>query len=285
MKRTIVKITLLVAAVLLCCGAVMFYYKTKVAPPEAAATTNVYLQSVNDDIRLITPDVSDRTLDSLYTVLTGSIQFMMDEQLIKPGERDQLMTSFLQSYTDRLCASCNRKFEQTTWNDSELHAISMHIAQLRYFSPVEQSEPLLGEKQEEALRAVDKTITLYFNAKEAARVGSFSSLAQARSKIRTAREFAQTSPLNNCTDLVARLRSVPQRLEQAHFNYLTYQVERLRYWQNFGMREFDELATSISRQIDEYKNNAQSVYGTSHSVSELQQRAYEYYYNTNFFGN
>ena len=91
------------------------------------------------------------------------------------------------------------------------------------------------------------------------------------------------SPINNCTELVYRLNSVPSRLEQFHFSYLSKQVERLRNYYNYSPSEYDNLAINIANKIDEYKNNARAVYGKVSNVSDLENRAGNYYSNASFY--
>ena len=90
------------------------------------------------------------------------------------------------------------------------------------------------------------------------------------------------SPINNCRDLVSRLKSVSSRLEQAHYAYLLSQVERLRPYYLYGESEYYTLASSVSDKLEEYKKNARRVYGRASDISSLENKAGNYYSNASF---
>ena len=162
-----------------------------------------------------------------------------------------------------------------------MQKINSRISELHGLVTTDNKVVIKGESNS-SLNEVHNVIVAYYEAKRAASVGGYNGIQAAKQKIATAKRYASMSPINNCTDLVSRLNSVSDRLEQAHYSYLVGQVERLRPYYKYSQTEYDNIALSISEKLDEYKNNARSTYGRVSDISSLESRAGSYYANATF---
>ena len=270
------KILLLSFAVLLFVGAVMFFYRTIVAPPKELTVSNQYVADVNKDISLLSKNLHDFSLDSLYTVITEETEFMWKDSVISNREKDLLVVQFVKKYIPLYVDKCDNVFHKSEWNEDGLQKMKSRIIELRNMTTTEKVLVVDGTDLA-SLNKVSNVIVSYYEAKNAASTGGYSGLESAKRKIANARKYAKMSPLNNCQQLVANLNSVASRLEQAHYSYLSGQVERLRNWQNYYVDDYDKLAMEIAEKLKEYKTNAKSVYGSTSNISVLEERASRYY--------
>ncbi len=275
------KILLLSIAILLFTGAVMMFYRTIVAPPQQLKFSNQYITEVNNDINKLTSNLDDYSLDSLYTVITEETDFMWKDSAFLSRDRDMLIGQMIKKYVPLYVSSCEAKFQKSEWKESELQQMKSHVSELRQMTTTEKIIVVDGNNLND-LNKVSNVIVSYYEAKSASNAGGYNGLESAKRKIANARRYAKMSPLNNCHQLVSNLNSVSTRLEQAHYAYLSGQVERLRHWQSFTVDNYDNLAMDIAEKLKEYKNNAKKVYGTISNIGVLEERASNYYNSSNF---
>lgn len=280
MKKSI-KITLLVVAIIAAISGVMAYYKTVVSPPSHLKFSNQYVAAVQKDIDALKNGKTTEGLDSSFVATTHEINFMWKDSLLQSKERDELLKSFAAQYVPLFVQMCNGEFSSTSWNEPTLKHFLVRIAQLRSLKKVDGFAVVDGSDNG-SLNSVQNVVSNYYVAKAAASHTRYTSLADAKAKIATARKYASMSPINNCVALVNQLNSVPVRLEQSHFSYLIGQVNRLRNYYNYDQSSYDNLALAISDKLDEYKKNARRVYGRISNISALEQRANELYGNAQF---
>ena len=276
-----IKIILLVVAILLAVGGVMAYYKTIVSPPGKLVFKNQYVNSDKIDISLVKSANTDFALDSFFVAIIHELDFQLANSFLTNQERNELLELFATQYVPTYVSACNSKFSKSVWNEGELQKINTRISELQGLVTTENQIVIQGEANS-SLNEVHNVIVAYYEAKKAASIDGYNGLQAAKQKIAAARKYASMSPINNCTDLVSRLNSVPTRLEQAHYSYLAGQVERLRPYYNYSQTEYDNIALSISEKIDEYKKNAKSTYGRVSDINSLENRAGNYYSNANF---
>ncbi len=271
-----IKISLLVIAIVLAFGGVMAYYKTIVSPPGKLEFKNQYVLSAKRDISKVKSANTDLALDSVFNAVPDIIDFQFANTVLSDQERDELVESFAAQYVPAFVAACNSKFSQSYWDESKLRAINARISQLQQLRSTDQRIVVQGEANA-SLNEVKNVIVNYYDANRAAFANSYCGVQSAKERIARARRYANMPPINNCIDLVNRLNSVASRLEQAHYAYLSNQVELLNQNLSLEQTEFDNLALSISAKIDEYKEKAKGAYGHVSDVSGLESRAAYYY--------
>ena len=276
-----IKIILLVVAILLAVGGVMAYYKTIVSPPGKLEFKNQYVNSDKKDISQVKSANTDLALDSFYIAITHELDLQLANSFLTNQERNELLELFATQYIPVYVSACNSKFSKSIWNEGELQKINTRISELQRLVTTENKVVVQGEANA-SLNEVHNVIVAYYEAKRAASAGGYNGIQAAKQKIAKAKRYASMSPINNCTDLVSRLNSVADRLEQVHYSYLAGQVERLRPYYNYSQSEYDNLALSISEKLDEYKKNAKSTYGRVSDISSLESRAGSYYSNASF---
>ena len=276
-----IKIILLVVAILLAVGGVMAYYKTIVSPPGKLEFKNQYVNSDKKDISQVKSANTDLALDSFYVAITHELDLQLANSFLTNQETNELLELFATQYVPTYVSACNSKFSKSVWNEGELLKINTRISELQGLVTTENKIVIQGVANS-SLNEVHNVIVAYYKAKKVASASGYNGIQAAKQIIDTAKKYASMSPINNCTELVSRLNSVSNRLEQAHYSYLAGQVEKLRPYYNYSQTEYDKIAISISEKFDEYKNNAKSTYGRVSDISSLESRAGSYYSNATF---
>ena len=271
-----IKIVLLVVAILLAVGGVMAYYKTIVSPPGKLEFKNQYVNSDKKDISKVKSVNTDFALDSCFVAITDELDFQLANSFLTNQERDELLELFATQYVPTYVSVCNNKFSESVWNEYDLQKINSHISELQALVTTAGNVVIQGDANA-SLNDVRNVIVTYYEAKKAASASGYNGIQSARQKIATASRYASMTPINNCTDLVSRLGSVPASLEQAHYSYLAGQVERLRPYSDYNRDDYNKLAISIIKEIGEYKENAKSTYGRVSDISLLEERAGKYF--------
>lgn len=280
--KTPIKIILLAVAMLLAVSGVMAYYRTQVAPPKEMAIADRFYKSATEDIDRVNDNTVDLNLDSAFVAITHKLDFQMASSLLTKEQRDSLMRKFVNYYSERYALYCNGEFGKSVWNEAALQNMKSHTAALLALRTT-GGKPCIGSEQSKDVARIQGIVSNYYAAKAASVAGGYQGLASARARIAAARRYAAMSPINNCVALRSQLQSVATRLEQAHFAYLSAQVERLRNSHSYNEVAYDNLALSISEKLEEYKNNARSVYGRVSNVAALEDRAGNYYSNATFY--
>ena len=276
-----IKITLLVVAILLAVGGIMAYYKTIVSPPGKLELKNQYVNSDRKDILKVKAANTDFALDSAFVAITHELDLQLANSFLTNQERNEMLELFATQFVPTFVSACNSKFSKSVWNEGDLQNINTRISELQGLVTTDNKIVIQG-KAYSSLSEIHNVIVAYYEAKKAAYVGGYNGLQAAKQRIATAKKYALMSPINNCSDLVSRLNSVPSRLEQAHYSYLVGQVEKLRPYYNYSQTEYDNIALGISEKLDEYKKNAKSTYGRVSDISSLENRAGSYYSNATF---
>ena len=276
-----IKIILLVVAILLAVGGIMAYYKTIVSPPGKLKFKNQYVNSDKKDISQVKSANTDLALDSFYVAITHELDLQLANSFLTNQETNELLELFATQYVPTYVSACNSKFSKSVWNEGELQKMNTRISELQGLVTTENKIVIQGVANS-SLNEVHNVIVAYYKAKKVASASGYNGIQAAKQIIDTAKKYASMSPINNCTELVSRLNSVSNRLEQAHYSYLAGQVERLRPYYNYSQTEYDKIAISISEKFDEYKNNAKSTYGRVSDISSLESRAGSYYSNATF---
>ena len=276
-----IKSILLVVAILLAVGGVMAYYKTIVSPPGKLEFKNQYVNSDKKDISQVKSANTDFALDSFYVAITHELDLQLANSFLTNQETNELLELFATQYVPTYVSACNSKFSKSVWNEGELQKMNTRISELQGLVTTENKIVIQGDANS-SLNEVHNVIVAYYKAKKVASASGYNGIQAAKQIIDTAKKYASMSPINNCTELVSRLNSVSNRLEQAHYSYLVGQVEKLRPYYNYSQTEYDKIAISISEKFDEYKNNAKSTYGRVSDISSLESRAGSYYSNATF---
>lgn len=276
-----IKIMVLTLALLAAIALVLIFVGSIARPPQELTFNNQYIISVNKDIAKINKNTGDTELDSAYVAILHELRLIWQDSLVSAQQHDELKESFVKNYVEGYVASCNRKFAQSVWNEGDLGQMQSHIKEIQNLKTSDNSV-IVGGDVNNSLNDVNNIIVRYYAAKKAATASGYNGWDSAKERIKTAKDYAESSPLRNNVDLVNKLSEVPGRLNRSHVGHLSSRVRELsNYYYYHDKEQFDKLSREIYSEIDSYKKNAKSVYGEVLDVSSIEDTYTQYCRNAN----
>jgi len=288
--KNAVKILLLTVAVVLAVVLVMFFYKTIVAPPQKMEFNNQYVQSVNKDIERIQYANTDNDFDSFYIAVVHEIDLQYSNSFLTDQERDELLENFAKQYVPQYKNHCNSKFQQSIWNEGELNVMRKRISELKSLQAANNKIVIQGNLKND-LDYISSVVDSYYDAKKTAVVSGFYGREMAIAKINKAKDYISKEPLCNCVSLVSDLKSVPERLGDKHYKYLSQKIDNNlneKAYQSLPQEQYNARVTLMLQDIDLYDNDVRNryyIYDNSgdlrKKVGDWQREANSYYRSLN----
>lgn len=273
-----VKILLLVVAVIIAIGGVLLFMKTIVSPPKDLEFKNQFEVALNQKIDGFKKVDSDN-LEHEFATLTDLAHRFKSESNIDDKLFDKEYTEIIGVYSPKFAQYCFGQFQKSVWDESEHKWMEERIAQLRKLTVEDGSCKIMDNYAESDGRftIILKTIGKYREAKALSNRTGYSGLGEARSRISKANQYKQDDYLKNNAALMKALNSLPSRLEASHYASLRAKVNTLANYYSYSADSYDALSDNVVAALKEYKQNAQSVYGESRSLSDLEADASRYY--------
>ena len=273
-----VKILLLVVAVIIAIGGVLLFMKTIVSPPQDLEFKNQFEVALNQKIDVF-KKVDSNNLEREFATLTDLAHRFKSESNIDDKLFDKEYTEIIGVYSPKFAQYCFGQFQKSVWDESEHKWMEERIAQLRKLTVEDGSRKIMDNYAESDGRfsIILKTIGKYREAKALSNRTGYSGLSEARSRISKANQYKQDDYLKNNAALMKALNSLPSRLEASHYASLRAKVNTLANYYSYSADSYDALSDNVVAALKEYKQNAQSVYGESRSLSDLEADASRYY--------
>lgn len=263
--KTIILAVVTIAVV----SAVLVFIQTILAPPEGMASVNQYQQSLSQGVDaykgITTPyEGYGRGCDSL----TNLAHLMWKEKLIDNKTYDKANTGIISGFAPLFASESLNYFNGSSWDRGHLSSMQQRIASLRGMTTTDEKKILNNKKVDTQFNNILSIIGLYDEALGVASRG-FSGMDAARNSIARARELRGNQYLSRNTSLMAMLRELPGRLEASHFASVRAKVNALAGYKKYSDSTFDSMVDRALAAIEEYRNNAEKIYGTSHGVGDL----------------
>ncbi len=273
-----IKILLLVVAVIIAIGGVLLFMKTIVSPPKNLEFKNQFEIALNQKIDNLRK-VDSNNLEREFATLTDLAHRFKSESNIDDKLFDKEYTEIIGVYSPKFAQYCFVQFQKSVWDESEHKWMEERIAQLRKLTVEDGSRKIMDNYAESDGRfsIILKTIDKYREAKALSNRTGYSGLSEARFRISKANQYKQDDYLKNNAALMKALNSLPSRLEASHYASLRAKVNTLANYYGYYADSYDALSDNVVAALKEYKQNAQSVYGESRSLSDLEADASRYY--------
>ena len=277
MSNTAKKILILASVIVLAVAGILVFYPTIVAPPGAVTTENLHINDVSSSLNGFSAQQTYVYNDSVYNTVTDKIELYRKEGFLTDEETDYQVKSFVQKYIPIFVELCYKKFNASTWRESDHTAIRKRIKDLKGLTVDNGNTKVVTGSFLTDLGNIEGIIDTYYEAKKAAAYSSFVSVSDANSKITKAENYRNTPYIKNCTELVNKLAAVKVNIGNSHYSYVEGQVATLRNYRNMTKDDFKSLASTVNSKIQEYENN-KSKYGSSaKDPKALKDRAAELY--------
>jgi len=279
MKRTAIKLTILIAAIALAVGGVLLFLRTIVSPPTDSKSTNAHEADIVRAMENYSPgkqslSEAEKALDNLHDRAT----LFYTDSLINDEVHDNVVATSSNAFATVFTDWCFEKFGQSVWSAKDHQQMSRIISKLRKKSISHGTKKAVNPQFLSSMTKIETVIADYNAAWRAAKNTKYSSLADSESKIKAADSYRTADYLCNCTSLVSALSKVRSNLEQSHYNYLVRLVNSLGNYRSMSKAEYENWTDDVIAKLNEYKSDATRVYGANHhSVSDLEAKCHDFY--------
>ena len=273
----LLKIGFLIAALVLTVGAILGYAKNQVSPPEDIEQVDQYSLDFERMPVAASRAVSLAAADDVYANAISQLDIYRNEGKMAADVVSANLRTFANSYSKSFLTFSFMKFKASEWHDSDLRRMLTDITNLNSLKD-DNRRPVITGTRADSLKIVAGVISDYYDAVAVSRSLSYHGVSEARATIAQADSYARSKYLSNCTSLKNALGNVRSGIGNSHYQYVLGQLNSmLRYsYRTHSESEFNQKVINVQRALDEYNNNAQSLYGSKRDLTGPTNRAVKY---------
>lgn len=269
---------MLLAAIAAAVFAVGYYAKRITAPPMQTSFPNAHLASLRTDLKRLDGQPTLKIADSVFNVTLHAARYFQREGLITMKESDDIIAKLTKQYTPYFLQSAKEHFSNNNWVTHRNLELRQRAKLLKGLRTQEDHKPILTGDIRASVDSVSNTITSYDEAQKLCKKTDFNSIENAKERIAQARSYVRMSNLRNCKELIDKLNSLPQRIEEAHYKQVERKVNKMAYYHYYSENDYkNDVAVDASNAIKEYRGHAYNLYGTQSSLDGLEQRYKNYW--------
>lgn len=277
MSNTANKIFILTTVSVLAVAGILVFYPTMVAPPDGISTENLHIKDISSCLSDFSSQKTDAYNDRVYDIVTDKIELYRKEGFLIDDERDYQVKALAQKYIPIFVASCYKKFNASSWRESDHTAMRKRIKELKGLTVDNGNTKIVTGSFLTDLGNIEGIIDTYNEAKKVAAYASFVSVSDANNKIAEAEIYSNAPYVKNCAELVNKLASVKVRIGENHYAYVEGQVVTLRNYCSISKDVFKGQANSVNGKIQEYENNKTKYGASAKDPKVLRDKAAELY--------
>lgn len=261
--KTNIKITLLVLAVIGCLGGVLLFAQYIMDPPMNLALVNCHRKTIETDIEKMGTDKKALLTDTLVDDMMTRMAFYKSEKFLDDKDCDAIVDKFVDKYVPAISKVADELIKASSCDVSDLAGISKRVGLLKDLK-IAGKPAVETDKIKTAVKIAD-------NYNEAKKLidskNHFSSYSSAKSVCDKVKSVMSMEGVKACSSLVSSLKEVPAKLGEAHYKYVKSLVASLGHGH--------KSASDVLAKVKEYKG-ASHVYGSVHSVSDLESKCNSY---------
>lgn len=226
MKKSLLKLLLLITAVWLSLYGVLHWKHTIVDPPQKLVFANCHDRNLVNSISMI----DDDSLETEYFECQYKLRRYRNEQLIGSSKADSRMEEFLNVYIPKFVHKSNNAFDNSRWDIAPWNHSFMRnrISELKQLKKQDGTD--LIEASSEYMNQMNSILSViekYNAAWQLARRTGFRSVATTKERVAQANEYKNDIKLKKCEALFAALDELPVKIKINHLWYLTNLSEGL----------------------------------------------------------
>lgn len=275
MMKTSIKALILVLVTIGAIAGIFAYARTRVAPPGDIEILDQY--SVNLQGKVASMDTINEFIDchQSYLKLNHMLNLLYDENYIDSKVADEYRKKIDSKYGKSLSTYSFDLLKKSIWPETQINGALTMIASLRN-DKLTSGELAVSDEFISSADKFSSVINDYHAALRLSRNVSYTGINDAKSRINKARAYATQDYLKNNVSLVSALKTLPSRIAQSHYNYVSGLVNSLNGFAGVSKQYYDQtLIPHVDKAIEEYK--ATQIYGNSKpSISDLEKRANSY---------
>lgn len=273
MKNTI-KIMVLSVSFATVSTLILIFLNSIMKPPTKEVFSNQYLETMNDfinefdkcgDITLV-----NNKLDDTYNIFDELYRLYDANTLLDSTEKIIIKEKFVSTYTPKFASACILYFSHMCWNDDVLSMMRTRNEQLRSLSPYLYGKDKDIQTVKQVLFDYDSAVSLLQKewVNDMSKESSYRSLTD---------EYKKKAYLRNNKCLCDTLESSMNRHGRCHYEHLKKRVEKLDSYFELDNDKYDDLSSAVVNEIENYKKNAEKVYGELLNVDLLEKDAADWY--------
>ncbi|MBR1630805.1 MAG: hypothetical protein IJ680_03030 [Paludibacteraceae bacterium] len=238
----LVKVFLLLLALAGVVTAVMIFVKTRVEMPKPPATVNQFDEQIEGEVSSLRRHGTAPFYLDAYKRMRELIRFQREESLLSESKGRKAQEQLDEMYAGILCGAADNVFLGSEWSDADIKSIKEGIG-------------FVGATvQNTDVKRVNSVIDDYDQAMKIVNNATFRSIADARTKITSAGEYAQKNPLRNNTALVSQLNGVRKKIADSHYAMLNRKINALATYRPTQWDDVVKRLGEIDDELNEYKN-------------------------------
>ncbi|KAA6345149.1 hypothetical protein EZS27_007263 [termite gut metagenome] len=282
--KTTIKILLIVISIIVSVGAILYYIDTVMRPPQTVEYQNQFLNELVWRIDEI-PEKGNtiNSSDYLYKKIRHKVQLYYNMKYITENEKDRMLEIFMAEYIPVFLNQSFALFRRSTWNENDHVFMTSRIKEIKSIVVKRNgnSQPLIESKSSASIQMleVDNVIDSYNEAKKIMSQTSFNGINTVNNKIKRARELREMEYLSNCTNIVNGLKDLPSKIHNSHYTFLEGLNNQLTNWYNYSFDDYQEKFKYIDKQVTEYEENANKLYGSKKNLESLKNKLVSSYLN------
>ena len=260
MKRTFVKIVLLITAISLSVYGVLYWKDTVVSPPNQLEFENNHEKDLAESVNRVSID----SMEVAYEECRYKLRRYLKEGLIDTIQATYHLECFMESYVPKFIAKCGNAFDASEWDKASWSHSFMkeRVAQLKSLERPDGTAVI--DELSDYYGMLDNVLDIIkrYDAawKHSKNVYSYS-ISYTKELIAKAYEYKNDEKLKNCVKLVEALNAMPHSIRNNHVAHLQGRANNTSCGGLDTYSEFDEELRDILSDI----NGFESYYGGSYT--------------------
>ncbi len=275
MKRTIIKLTILLVIIASLVTCIVLWKEAKLTPPNDLTYENEHKSDLENSINKIsTVNLEDNYQECVYKLKRYEEEGLVDNKTI-----NQFQKEFMDKYVPLFVEESNKKFQQEKWDKEPWNHKFMknRIAELN-----KRDKEYNNNMYSKQLGRITEIITKYDKATDLSTWTRYRNIGITIYREKKAAEYKADTILRNCTKLVEKLNALPGKIRDNHLDSINKASESFVCDNMYNFKEYDKKVTSFYE--NEIINGYNKHYNDTDDTEPAKQKLLdiELYYLTSY---
>lgn len=270
--KTAIKILLLLLFSIGAIVGVLVFAKTRVAPPSNIKLVDQYFENIKSSFDSF-ESIKDFTQSRKeYSRLDDKLKRFLSENVIDQETSDEYRQRIDASFGSSLISYGFGLLQKSVWPEEKLDDLLSMLVSLNS-DKLSNGKPAVNADFIQSANRLNTIVDEYHTALRLSRNTSFSGVNEASAKISKAENYLNREYLVNNSNLVNSLKSLPGKVAQSHYSYVSGIVGSLGGYTNVDKDYYmNTLIPRADNAIMEYKGT--KIYGNlKPDISDVENRA------------
>lgn len=270
MKRTIIKLTILIAVVAVIVTCIIVWKESKLKAPSGLTYVNEHVEDLKNTIDKISPS----SLEDYYQSCVYKLRRYEKEKLVDNDNLKQFQKDFLDKYVPEFISQSNKCFKNKKWDMKPWNHKFMRerITELRY-----RDERYYSNKYKKELNGIENIIDRYDAAKELLGKKYFDGINKTKEREKLAKQYKNDTVLKNCESLVNDLNELPGKIKKSHLKFLGNKADEIVCDSLYDLEEYGKDIKNLYRvRVAEYDKHYNNTSDTKEIKEKILKKELDY---------